>query len=375
MNDPVLGELSGRLRQAVAAGDAGVGALERAVRDRARQVAAPGVSPPPVLRVKALRAALGDRVLVEYVAAAAGLVALVTSADLPARLVELPGTANLDDRVDALRHALRAAAGGTSEAAAGLIAARSRRLDSLLLGPVADLLDDRELVIVPTRELHALPWAALPTCFDRAVSVSPSAALWSTVGAGENRPDPTAVGPTVLVGGPGLPGAASEIGALSRMYPDAVRLTGRRATVEQCVSVMDGAAVAHVAAHGVFRADSPLFSALRLADGPLTGFDLLRLRRAPRLVVLSACESGVPSVHPGDELLGLGAALLSAGTTAVVCTAIPVPDRSTRRLMLALHRHLKAGAGPAEALRRVRVAAADPVSRAAATGFGCIGAG
>ncbi|MFC4946126.1 CHAT domain-containing protein [Pseudonocardia sp. GCM10023141] len=51
------------------------------------------------------------------------------------------------------------------------------RLDALLLGPLADLCDGRELVVVPTGALHAVPWAALPSCAGRPVSVAPSAAL------------------------------------------------------------------------------------------------------------------------------------------------------------------------------------------------------
>jgi len=80
-------------------------------------------------------------------------------------------------------------------------------------------------------------------------------------------------------------------------------------------------------------------------------------------------------VHPGDELLGLGAALLSTGTACVVCTAVPIADRPALSLMVALHRHLRAGLSPAEALCLLRGAAADPVSAAVAAGLGCLGAG
>lgn len=53
--------------------------------------------------------------------------------------------------------------------------------------------------------------------------------------------------------------------------------------------------------HALFRADNPLFSALQLADGPLTVYDLERLRAAPRDMILSACDDGVSAVRPGDE--------------------------------------------------------------------------
>ena len=47
------------------------------------------------------------------------------------------------------------------------------------------------------------------------------------------------------------------------------------------------------AAHGVFRADSPMFSSLRLDDGPMTVHDVERLRRAPFRLILPSCESGL----------------------------------------------------------------------------------
>ncbi|GAA2644914.1 hypothetical protein GCM10010399_93530 [Dactylosporangium fulvum] len=147
--------------------------------------------------------------------------------------------------------------------------------------------------------------------------------------------------------------------------------------MEAVLGALDGADLAHVAAHGLFRSDNPLFSALRLVDGPLTVYDLERLARPPRRVVLSACESGLSAVHPGDELLGLTAALLGLGATSLVASVVPVPDAATRPFMLRLYRHLRSGAGPAAALARARrdLAGADPAARVAAAGFACFGAG
>src|ERR671937_2075767 len=60
-----------------------------------------------------------------------------------------------------------------------------------------------------------------------------------------------------------------------------VVLAGRSATTARVLAAIDGAGLAHIAAHGEFRADSPMFSSLRLADGPMTVHDVERLRRAP----------------------------------------------------------------------------------------------
>jgi CHAT domain-containing protein len=122
------------------------------------------------------------------------------------------------------------------------------------------------------------------------------------------------------------------------------------AVAERVMAAMDGAWLVHVAAHGTFRADSPLFSAIELDDGPLTVYDLERLRRAPYRVLLSSCNSAIGVAVGADELLGLVSALISLGSAGVVASVVPVNDPATVPLMLALHDHLRAGSGLAEAL-------------------------
>lgn len=82
-------------------------------------------------------------------------------------------------------------------------------------------------------------------------------------------------------------------------------------------------------------------------------------------------------MHPGDELLGLGAALLSLGSRSLIASVIPVPDAEARVLMMRLHRYLRVGTSPAAALAaaRARMDAADPSALAVAAGFVCLGAG
>jgi CHAT domain-containing protein len=147
--------------------------------------------------------------------------------------------------------------------------------------------------------------------------------------------------------------------------------------VEATLTALDGADVAHVAAHGTLRGDNPLFSSLALADGPLTAYDLERLRRAPRLVLLPACQSGAGHVLAGDEVMGLTSALFALGTRTAVATVVPVPDEATRPLMVALHEGLQAGLAPAAALAAAQAGAdrSDPAGLATAGGFVCYGAG
>jgi CHAT domain-containing protein len=163
------------------------------------------------------------------------------------------------------------------------------------------------------------------------------------------------------------------VNEVATLLPGATVLTGRDATVEATLAALDGATLAHIACHGRFRSDSPLFSSLELADGPLTALDIQGLRRAPDVLVLSACDVALSERHPGDELLGLSAALLASGTRTIIASVVPVPDAAARRLMLAFHRRLAGGASPASALADAQ--AGLRADQQALAGFLCLGAG
>ena len=166
----------------------------------------------------------------------------------------------------------------------------------------------------------------------------------------------------------------AEVLASREPRGDTTVLTGSRAGVAAVLAAVDGTGCAHLATHGSFRADKPLFSHLRLADGPLTVYDLSGLHRPPALLILSACDSGLSAVHPGDELQGLSAAMLGLGTRAVVASLGPVRDVATRALMVDLHRHLSRGSAPAAALAAAQ-ASLDPSDASTAGSFVCLGAG
>ncbi|CAL9498726.1 hypothetical protein SUDANB95_03369 [Actinosynnema sp. ALI-1.44] len=350
--------------------------LERSVRNRARHAA--GAVPPDadtLPSARGLSAALGASVLVEYLDLAGRLYAVVV-ADGRTSLHSLGALDGVAGAVADLRFALRHLAyePRSHRRFTELVDRTAGRLDADLVVPLLPTIGDRPLVVVPTGPLHDLPWPVLPTCRARPLSVTPSAALWHRAttadrGAGAER---------VVVSGPDLPHAAAEAAALARRHPTARHLAGPDARVDDVVTALDGADLGHIAAHGRFRADNPLFSELRLADGPLTAHDLARLTRPPRRIVLSACDSGRSAVHPGDEVLGLASVLLALGTTTLVATVVPVPDDASRPLMLRFHALLDAGHPPAHALAEARRELSDegpPSHRVAAVGFVCFGAG
>jgi tetratricopeptide (TPR) repeat protein len=351
----------------------------RAAEDRvvraSRSVRSPlhrPAEPPPT--APELAAALGGAVLVEYVQHGDRLLALTLRGNR-CRLHRLSALSTVDAPVATALAALRtlALAFGTERGRRVVRAAMdraARALDSLLLAPVRREVDAQRLVIVPTGRLHAVPWGLLPSLAGRPVSVAPSAATW--LRATRSQP----AGPTVLAAGPGLRGARSEVATLAAKDPAAQAFLGTDATVAGVLAALDGAALAHIAAHGRLRTDNPLLSALELADGPLTVYDIERLRHAPGTVILPACQSGVSAVHPGDEMLGLVTALLTLGTRTVVAASVPVSDVDTEPLMLGLHEGLRRGDPPADALAAVRAAVdpSDDSAVAVAASFVCAGA-
>jgi tetratricopeptide (TPR) repeat protein len=352
--------------------------LEAAVRARALR-SPPGRSgvggAPEPFSAGALLASLGPARLLELVVADGGLHVLVCGGGRVRRLAAGDAAAAARE-VDFARFGLsRIARGQLAEPADQALAALAeagRRLDALLLGAARDHLGDGPVVIVPPGRLNAVPWALLPSLAGREVSVAPSARSW--LRACNTRPFGREK--VVLVSGPGLDAARAEVGTLAAAYGRAAVLAGDDATTARVLGAIDGAGLAHIAAHGVFRADSPMFSSLRLADGPLTVHDVERLGRAPYRLILPSCESGRLAPAGADELLGLASALLPLGTAGIVASVAQVGDRAAAPLMLALHRRLRGHASLAAALRdaRAEVGTEDPEVTAAGWSFIALGA-
>lgn len=357
--------------------------LERRIRDRARtlggRAADDGDRDLDASRLAAALgdAALGDTALVELVEVDAVLHA-VTVAGGRVRLHHLGA---VEDVVAAQAHlpfALHRLAqprgAGRSAGPAAVLARVGETLDRLLLQPLAAAVGDRALVVVPSGAVQSVPWSVLPSCVGRPVVVSPSAAIWHRAAA---TGPPTSAAPVVAVAGPGLCSARDEAEAVARLHGGGLVLTGADATVAAVGTAIDGAAHAHLSAHGTVRADNPLFSSVRLADGPLTVYELEHLGRAPHRVTMAACDTGRAQTVAGAEVLGFAAALIGAGTTSLVAPLVPVSDAATVGLMTDYHRGLVAGRSPSVALAAAQagVDTEDPRAVAAAAGFVCVGAG
>jgi CHAT domain-containing protein len=348
-------------------------ALETSIRRLSRH-AAGGAAPGGRLPTRReLTRLLGPAALLELIELDGRLTALTLAGG---RLVrhDLGPAKPVKEELDWLRFALVRLVRrghGTARRNAMLQGATSsaERLGVMLIAPLANSLADRPLVIVPTGSLHALPWAMLAELRGRPLVVAPSMATWSRLHPARSARRSK----IVLVAGPRLRHANAELAGLGGLYREPVTLAGRQATVAAVMRALDGATVAHLACHGHFRSDSPLFSSLELADGPLNAYELQRLRRPPDLIVLSACDLGTSDARPGDELLGFAAALIGMGTRTIIASLVPVPDSGAKRLMIALHRHLLDGDSPSVALAKAQ-AEMTPRSHGLA-GFVCLGTG
>ncbi|MBV9857006.1 MAG: CHAT domain-containing protein [Streptosporangiaceae bacterium] len=343
--------------------------LEAAVRQRVLRTPAAAVRDAAPFAVAGLLGELGETDLLELTDVGGELYAVAVTG----RRMQLVPVGPTQHAVRAVEHALFAlrregARRGTGRLDLDAIGAR---LEASLLGESARLLRGGPLVVVPTGMLHAVPWGLMGSLRERPVTVAPSASAWLRAGRAVRPADRK----VVLVGGPRLSTGDAEVRRLAALYPDAVVLASGGAVTDKVMAAMDGAWLVHIAAHGTFRADSPLFSAIELDDGPLTVYDLERLNRPPHRVVLSSCSSAAGAAVGADELLGLVSALIALGSAGVVASVVPVSDPATVPLMGALHEHLRAGAGLAEALALARPrAGAGSVARATAYSFIALGA-
>ena len=344
-------------------------AEQRVVRLTRTQPGSPSLAAAVVPRLGEVKDALGSRALAEYVEVD-GRFSLLTIVDGWSRLHDLGAVAPITMEADTLRFTLQRLSTRPSDRLAASHSAAAERMAQLILWPASELAD-RELVISPVGSLQSLPWHSLPGLHDRVLTVAPSASLWCRAASGSAGSG----GSVALAGGPDLDAVGTELAAVRVSWPQATVLEGGDATVDRTLAAMNGAAVAHLAAHGRLRADNPLFSALQMADGPLTVYDIEGLRSAPRVVVLPACRSAVSTVRSGEELLGLSAAFLAMGSRAVIASVVPVPDEQTAVFMARFHHELSAGLSPAAALAAARGRSANLTERLLGSSFLCLGGG
>lgn len=305
-------------------------------------------------------------VLVSYAILPDGLAAFIVSGGRPTVVSEACDIDALRGDVRRLRRLL--ADPNSGDELKEKLAAVSRRVVGLIAPALPQ--DTERLVIVPALWLTYLPFEALSMPDGRliadafTVSYLPNASTlaWArrldvpVLKAGGDGLFLGAIGNLTVEGWPPLTGTLRETAAIRDMFPKAERVTERAFTHDALLSALVSRDVVHFATHGLFETASPLFSGLLVGGGSgdptrVALYEVMDRRVRARLVVLSACETGLGQLLYGDEVIGLTRTLLASGADAVVSSLWMVADESTALLMTRFYEELRTGRSPAEALR------------------------
>lgn len=245
--------------------------------------------------------------------------------------------------------------------------ALGRELYNLLVSPVADRIDPvREICLVPHKSLFNLPFAALLAPDGRTFLAqfnffyAPSANVFLI--CTENAERKTGGDETLLsIGNPhfdrrefenlaNLPAAESEARAIARFYPQTRTFIGAEATKAAVQNSLQNAEIIHFAGHYLAKYGEPLSSSLILAkagnapeENLITNAELIRQKLPQaKLVVLSACQTGVEQYYNGEGMIGLSRTFLAAGAPLVVASHWQVDSEAASELMKKFHFHRKA---------------------------------
>jgi tetratricopeptide (TPR) repeat protein len=343
--------------------------LQRALRSRSWQTGGTGHWSRPT-SIAALRTLVteGGRMLVSYASSEGRLVA-VAVAGRRQRLFDLGPTDRVRELVTRVRADLDVLASiristGILVAARTSLGHNLAELDRILVAPLRP--GDRRLVAVPTGVLLPLPWNLLPSLRGRPVEVAPSASTWLRAVSQGPASQPPGVS---ALAGPGLQQAVEEVMAIGSVWSGSEVLTEADATPVQLRKALSTADVVHVAAHGEHQPESPMFSSLQLAGGPVFAYEFDQTRQIADHVILSACNLGQSTVRTGEESLGLTSVLLHLGTRCVVAGVARVNDGLAAQVMVRYHSRLAGGQDAAAAL-----AEAVESDGPAAAPFVCFGA-
>lgn len=230
----------------------------------------------------------------------------------------------------------------------------------------------RQLIVVPDPVLERVSFAGLWDAREKrylierlAVAVAPSA---SSLRPETGRRDLQSVTAIALPAGEqganvALPQASAELREIAGLYRHAVVLGGSDATLEALRTHGRDAAVIHIAGHTERRGRAGE-SELPFLDPRGRGLEYVSWRdvvamtlRSDPVVLLAACETLQRPPSPQTFALSLGGGFLAAGAPEVVGTLVPVADNDAQALFEDVHRQLRAGFAPAEALRRTQLRA------------------
>ena len=308
-----------------------------------------GLQTPAALDLDDIRAQLGDdETLLEYFCVRDRiLVALLTRSSLEiVPVTVIPRVSNLLRLLQFQLSKLRLGPEYTETFEKTFLAATQEHLRQLyqeLIAPVEQRLRGSHLIVVPHDLLHHLPFGALFNgeryLIDSfSVSYAPSASIYALCRGRASRND----GDSLLLGIPdkSAPCITQEIESIASILPNARVFLGSDASSDVLQQQAEHSRFIHIATHGFFRQDNPMFSGIRLSDSLLSLYDLYQLKWPAELVTLSGCATGLSVVAYGDELLGLVRGLIYAGARSVLLTLWDVHDLSSAEFMKLFYGHL-----------------------------------
>jgi CHAT domain-containing protein len=209
-----------------------------------------------------------------------------------------------------------------------------------LIAPLREHLTAKQVVFVPHGALHFLPFHALRNgdeylCDAHTISYAPSATVFTLCQEKTSSDSHN----SLVMGIPDerAPEILSEVQSVARLLPHPELFVGSEATADVLRRRGSASSLLHIATHGTYRQDNPMFSGIRLGDGYLNLYDLYQIRLPAKLVTLSGCATGMNFVSAGDELLGLQRGLFCAGATSLLLSLWDVHDESTAALMAAFY--------------------------------------
>jgi CHAT domain-containing protein len=264
---------------------------------------------------------------------------------------------------------------------------QAKELHDILIAPVERFLDAKlELCIVADKSLNYLPFGALTSSVGRyliedyVLETAPSATVYINCSKEAEKRGKVAREQLLIVGNPrfdrlafpglsDLPGALREARESAGFYASPTVLVEGDASEQRVTRELKGADVIHFATHAIADERSPLLSKLILASdgaahhamntkpGILQASEIYEIKLPrTRLVVLSACQTGVEQTFRGEGAVGLARPFLADGVPLVVATLWPVESDATAELMLNFHRYRKKeGMSTAAALQRAQL--------------------
>jgi CHAT domain-containing protein len=234
--------------------------------------------------------------------------------------------------------------------------AHLEELYQLLVAPIRSLLAAEHLVIVPHSFLHYLPFHALSDgrrslIDDFSISYAPSGSVFALCQQKEysNGEDEALV---LAVPDSRAPYIEEEGRFVAGSLDRAHLFLGEDATEERLRQLGPKSRFIHIATHGYFRQDNPMFSSIRLGNSLLSLFDLYQLQLNAELVTLSGCGTGMNVVIGGDELIGLVRGLLYAGAQTLMVSLWEVHDQTTAEFMRDFYSAYRHTPNKANALRQ-----------------------